>query len=89
MCGRLFEADHEGAQIRQPQPVRDCPPEDTALFEQPSPFGGTSALAGHDENHEMALRLGAVEKASQRVVSLGLAHAVEVDHGLDRMRAAR
>src|SRR6478736_8272937 len=76
MLGRgLLEADHQGPQIGQAQPVRHHAPEHAALLENPDP-GRCAALAGDDENEPVAGALRPVEEVQEREMRLLLAHAV-------------
>ena len=89
MVGRgLLEADHEGAQIRQAQPVGHHAAQHAALLEEaavaaapPLPvMTSTSAWPG-------ALRR--CRKPQQRPMRLVLAHAVQVDRRASTRRAPR
>ena len=65
MLGRgLLEADHQGPQIGQAQPVRHHAPQHPALLEQAEP-GRRAALAGDDENEPVAGALRPVEEVQE------------------------
>ena len=75
----------------QPQPVRHDAAQHAALLEQLARAGiRLPALAG-DHQHDRVVRAAwrRAHEAAQRSVGLVLAHAVEVDHGVDRVVPAR
>jgi hypothetical protein len=86
--GSLLEPHDQGADIRQAQPVRHNAPQDAALLEQATILGAAAALAGDHEDHLAPVGLGPGEKAPEGGMGLLLAHAVKVDHGVDRVGAA-
>ena len=85
----LLEAGDDRAQLGKTQPVRHRTPKDAALLEKTGPFRSRRALAGDDEHDAVSTSLGADQERPERVVCLGLTHAVEVDHGIDGVGAPR
>ena len=81
-----LEADDEAAEFRQPQPERHHALEHAAAA---AVVAAARALAGDDQHHLAAARLLRPQEAKQRVVRLGLRHAVQIEPAVDRMRAAR
>ena len=75
------EAEHAGAQFRQREPERHLAPQHAAL-------AARTALAGDDEHELRPFRLGAAQEVQQRVVRLGLGHAVKIDASADLGAAA-
>ena len=58
----LLEAEHDGAQVRQAQPVRHDAAQDAALLEEAVARGG-GALAGDDEHDLVAALARAVQES--------------------------
>jgi hypothetical protein len=86
MPGGFVKAKHQRAQIRQPQPMGDDPTQDAPLLEERIAHRRASLARDH-EHHPMPRPLRAVQEGEERAVGLGLAHAVEVDHRIDRALA--
>ena len=56
---------------------------------RPPAVAAARALAGDDQHDLAAARLLCPQEAEQRVMRLGLGHAVQIEPAVDRMRAAR
>ena len=81
----FLETDHQRAEFRQAQPLRDLAAQHTALG-----LGATHfALAGDDEHEGQAVMMGALQEAEQRVVGMKLRHAVKIEPRIDLAPAAR
>ena len=83
----LLEAEDEGPQVRQAEPVRNHPPQHAALREGRT-LGPRPALAGDHQHDRASLPLRPVEEADQGAMGLVLAHAVQVDDAVDGANAA-
>ncbi len=83
---RRFESEHDGAQFGEHQPERRLPAEDAAFGEG---VALRPALAGDDQHSAGAGTLRTGKKARQSEMGLVLRKPVQIDPGVDRLRAAR
>ena len=75
--GRL-EPQHDLAQVRRYQPQRDLATQYAAIR-----IRAPHALSGDDQHDAGTFRLGDAQETDQRIVSVGLGQAVQIDAGID------
>ena len=88
-ASRLLEAEHDLAQVGLAQPVGREPAQHAALLAERRRLVERAALAGDDDDEPRPARLGMAQEAAQRLMGLGLVHAVQVERAVDRAAAAR
>ena len=81
--GRL-ESQHGLAQLRRLQPQRDLPAQHPAVG-----IRGAHALSGDHQHDARALGAGNAQETHERIVSVGLGEAVQIDAGIETGAAAR
>src|SRR5579864_2648384 len=76
---RLLEADDEGAEFRQAEPVRHLAAQHAAL----ELAAADLALAGDHQHEGQAFAMGALQEAEQCMMGIDLGHAVQVEPCVD------
>ena len=78
--GGGLEADHQGTELRQPEPKRHHAFEHAALGKR---VAASRALASNDQDHPGAPRLPAFEEVQQRAMGFALGKAVQIEPTID------